>query len=231
MKTLSLVPMIALGSLITFLTIFSPIKNLIPSSAADKTPEIIKKKTFREFLNNFDNIDLPYDIDQSDFMEYVANYKGKNKLYSSDRRIHSEFEAFVPGLGTKFSRVGPNIYLYEAILASSKDAATVIYSSHAPYQDYPEYFMVTYDNFGNISQKTTFAHRSFKQLTIGAIDKTMNVTIKTYTFDYGEEDIRYDKKIDESKLILNKITTLKVTKKGEVPSVTPTQKTTENRAK
>lgn len=233
MKTLSLVPMVALGSVITFLAVFSPIKNMVNPSTEVEMTEAVKKKKFKEFLSNFDNIDLPYEVGQSDFMEYMADRKGRNALYNNDRRIDSDFKAFVPGLGARFSRMGPNIYLYEAVLASSNDAATVIYSSHAPYRDYPEYLMVTYDASGDITDKTTFAHRSYDQLTIGTIDKAMHVTIKTYTFDYEDEDIVYEKEIDESKLGLKKVKTLKITKKGKVESTSTAavQETTTDRAK
>lgn len=218
MKTLSLVPIIAVGSLITFLAVFSPIKNMINPSAEVEMTEAMKKKKFKQFLNNFDNVDLPYDIDQSDFADYMTDRKGRSALYNSDRKIDNDFKAFVPGLGARFSRMGPNIYLYEAVIASSNDAATVIYSSHAPYRDYPEYLMVTYDASGDITDKTTFAHRAYDQLTIGDIDKAMHVTIKTYTFDYEDEDIRYENAIDESKLNLKQVATSKVTKKGKVES-------------
>ncbi|MFK7948378.1 MAG: hypothetical protein AB8G11_12380 [Saprospiraceae bacterium] len=234
MKTLSLVPMVALGSLITFLAVFAPVKNAMNSSAEVEMTEVMKKKKFKEFINNFDNVDLPYDINQADFQDYMTDRKGRSTLYNNNRRIDSEFKTFVPGLGARFSRMGPNIYLYEAVLASSNDAATVIYSSHAPYRDYPAYLMVTYDASGDIINETTFAHRSYDELIVGKINKEMHVTIKKYTFDYEDEDISYEKVIDESKLNLKNVATSKVTIKGKVESTSTAsvqEITTENRAK
>lgn len=234
MKTLSLVPIVALGSVITFLAVFSPINSTIYSGADVEMTEAMKKKKFQEFINNFDDIELPYDIDQSDFEGYMTDRKKGSALYNNERRIDSEFKAFVPGLGARFSRMGPNIYLYEAVLASTNHASTVIYSSHAPYRDYPEYLMVTYDNSGEILNKSTFAHRSYDQVIVGKVDKAMHITVKTYIFDYDDEDIRYDEVIDESKLNLKKVATSKITKKGKVESTSTAsvqEITTEDRAK
>ena len=234
MKTLSLVPVVALGSLITFLAVFSPLKNAINPNVEVEMTEAMKKKKFKQFINKFENIDLPYDIDQSDFSDYITDRKSRSTLYNNDRRIDADFKAFVPGLGARFSRMGPNIYLYEAVIASSNDAATVIYSSHAPYRDYPEYLMVTYDGSGEITSETTFAHRAYDQLTIGAIDNAMHVTIKTYAFDYEDEDIEYENKIDVSKLSLKSVATSKVSKKGKVETTSTAavqKQTTNSRAK
>lgn len=220
MKTLSLVPIVALGSLITFLAVFSPVKNMVYSSVEVEMTETMKKKKFKEFIDNFENVDLPYHVNQTNFTNYLTNRKSRNSLYNSDRKINTEFKAFVPDLGARFSRMGPNVYLYEAVIASSNEHATVIYSSHSPYRDYPKYLMVTYNKSGEILSETTFAHRSYNQLIIGDIDKTMDVTIKTYTFDYEDEEIDYNEPIDASKLSLKNVATSRITKKGTVEETT-----------
>lgn len=220
MKTLSIVPAIALGSIVTFLAVFSPINMVMNPSAAVEMTVTEKKKKFKEFIDNFENVELPYSVDQTNFIGYMTDRKSGSSLYNSNHRIGSEFKAFVPGLSSRFSRMGPNIYLYEAVIASSEEAATVIYSSHAPYRDYPEYLLVTYNGLGVITSKTIFAHRSYDHLVIGEVDKSKHVTIKKYTFDYEDEDIRYEEKIDEAKLNLKSVATSKISKNGTIEQTT-----------
>lgn len=216
MKILSLVPVITIGSLITVLAAFSPMKKAFSPSTEVEMTEEMKKTEFKHFLNNFEEVALPYSIDQSTFADYNDNRKNKSSLYNAENRITLDYKAFVPGLESRFSRMGPNVYLYEAVLANENDYATVIYSSHAPYRDYPEYLLVNYDNKGTILSTETFAHRSYDGLIVGSIDKDKSISIKTYKFDYEDEDIDYEKTIPTSKLHLKNVVTLKVNKKGKL---------------
>ena len=62
----------------------------------------------------------------------------------------------------------------------------------------------------------TFAHRSYDRVIVGGIDKEKNITLKTYTFDYDDEDIAYAKEIPTSKLQLKNVSTLKINEKGKL---------------
>ena len=216
MKTLSLIPVLALGGLITFLAAFSPISNIISSDVEVEMTAEMKKAKFKDFLNNFDEIALPYEVNQDDFADYMTNHEGRNKLYSSTKRISKDFKAFIPNLEARFSRMGPDIHIYEAVLANNKDHAAVIYSVHAPYRDYPNYVLATFTADGKLVSKTTLAHRSYDQLVIGNIDVEKNITIKTYQFDYEDEGVKYEKPVPTSKLKLKSVATLKVNKKGKI---------------
>lgn len=216
MKILSLVPVITIGSLITVLAAFSPMKKAFSPSTEVEMTEEMKKTEFKHFLNNFEEVALPYSIDQSTFADYNDNRKNKSSLYNAENRITLDYKAFVPGLESRFSRMGPNVYLYEAILEKSKDFATVIYSSHSPYRDYPKYLLVSYTAKGELLSTTVFAHRSYDKLTIGNINTKKDITIKTYTFDYEDEEIEYEKAIADNKLELKNVSTLRVNKKGKL---------------
>ena len=155
MKMLSFIPVIAIGSIITVFAVFTPDSNIINSSTEVEITEVAKQKQFKRFINNFEAIALPYNVTQSDFTEYMVERKN-GAIYSHENRISNDYKAFVPGLESRFSRMGPNVYLYEAVLANKSNYATVIYSSHAPYRDYPEYLLVSYDSKGNIISTENF---------------------------------------------------------------------------
>ncbi len=214
MKTLSIVPLISIGSLFTFLVVFSPIANVFHPVGKTVITTEMKKKKFDNFLANFEAINLPYAIGQSDFSNYMEQILSNDN--SKSRKIDSEFKAFVPGLGAKFSRMGPSTYIYEGIIEQTENYAAVLYSEHAPYRDYPEYQLVTYSSNGEIISNTTFAHRTYDQLIIGNIDSKKQITIKTYTFDSADEGIQYEKSIEDSKLHLQNVAALKINKKGDV---------------
>lgn len=215
MKMLSFIPAIAIGSIVTIFAVFAPNSDIINSNTEVEMTQAAKQKKFKTFIKNFENIALPYNINQSDFTEYMVERKNES-IYNHEDRIAKDYKAFVPGLESRFSRMGPNVYLYEAVLANENDYATVIYSSHAPYRDYPEYLLVNYDNKGTILSTETFAHRSYDGLIVGSIDKDKSISIKTYKFDYEDEDIDYEKTIPTSKLHLKNVVTLKVNKKGKL---------------
>lgn len=214
MKTLSLVPILALGGLITFLAVFSPISKMVNSDAAIEMTAEMKSKKFKEFLANFQEMALPYEVNQDNFADYMTTQK--NDIYNSENRISKDFKSFIPDLGAKFSRMGPDIYMYEAVLANDNNHAAVIYSVHAPYRDYPSYILATYTASGKLISETTFAHRSYDQLIVGNIDAQKHITIKTYEFGYEDEGVQYEKPVPADKLKLKNVATLKVAKSGKV---------------
>lgn len=219
MKTLSLVPVLAIGGLITFLSVFSPLSKMIQSEVEMEMTAEMKYKIFQEFLSNFEDIALPYEVEQPDFTKYINGDRDRSEIYKSDKRINRDFKVFIPKLGARFSRMGPDIYLYEAVLANNKDHAAVIYSVHAPYRDYPMYVLATYTASGDLVSETTLAHRSYDELILGNIDAQKNIVIKTYTFDYNDGLVVYERPIPTSALVLERVETWKITKTGAIEDV------------
>lgn len=214
MKTLSLVPVLALGGLITFLAVFSPISKMVNSEVEVEMTAEMKSKKFKEFLSNFQDIALPYEVNQDNFANYMTDEK--HNIYNSENRISKDFKAFIPELGARFSRMGPDIYMYEAVLANNSNHAAVIYSVHAPYRDYPSYVLATYTAEGELISETVFANRAYDNLIIGHIDAQKHITIKTYEFGYDDEGVQYEAPVPADKLKLKNVATLKVGKNGKV---------------
>jgi hypothetical protein len=141
--------------------------------------------------------------------------KQKNDIYNSENRISKDFKTFIPDLRARFSRMRPDIYMYEAVLANNNNHAAVIYSVHAPYRDYPSYILTTYTADGELISETTFVQRSYDQLVVRNIDAQKHIPIKTYEFDYEEEGVQYEKPVPIDKLKLKNVATLKVAKSGK----------------
>ncbi len=211
MKRLSIIFGLAIGSFLLFAAFYTPLSLVKVESAT-----MVKKRNFKKFLNNFEEIQLPYNIDQDAFQE-AAEFRSKNsaQIYNSERRISKDFKAFVPGVEARFSRSGPSIYLYEAILAKSNTNATVLYSIHHPYHQFPQYMLVTYNSSGKILEETIFANRTFNEISLGSIDKKKNIVIKTYDITI-DDTMNYRDKFPDSALKLKEVITLKVEKNGKL---------------
>ncbi len=190
--------------------------SLMKLSAAQKTTvEEIDKRQFQLFLSNFKDLSLPYSINQKELSEYFNVNRNEASLFHHKKQIDSKFQDFVPGLRLGFSRRGPDIYLYEGIIAQSKTSATVIYSAHTVYKNsYPKFFIVSYDSAGNITYEKTFAYRSQSELIIGLVDEQKNLIIKSYALDFHKDGFHFDQMIDKSKLQLDNISTYSITNNG-----------------
>lgn len=212
MKTPNRLLLLLSAALLVIVTSFS-----IRKTTLDLNPRNEKEgnKKFEEFLSNFDALPLPYSIEQEELAEYFNVNKKKTSRFDGKKRIDSKFQDFVPGMQMTFSRKGPDTYIYEGIVTKSKTSTTLIYSAHSPFRsNYPKFYILSYDASGNITNKKRFAYRTQERLTEGLVDEALSVIIVSYALDFYKDGFSYDSVIDESKLQLDDILTLKITSKG-----------------
>ncbi len=105
-----------------------------------------KVPDFNKYISQFEEKDLPFNIDESVFFEYdeedIDNLPDLNYIEWDEMD-------FLPFASGRYSRMGPDDYTYEANLAISDDFKTVIVGGKRPFSNIPHYYtIVTYSNKG-----------------------------------------------------------------------------------
>lgn len=149
-------------------------------------------KSFKDYLALFPKHELPYTLGEDElFGSPKERAKEVNEDYSEENpkgvAINTDYAKYCPDVeGGRYSRMGPNRFVAEALLTTNENFAMVVYSSSRPWSRRAgSYILQTYDWSGNMIDKMQIAGECYREdkadLMLSHIDKTNRVRI-----DFGQ---------------------------------------------
>jgi hypothetical protein len=172
---------LAFGALIG-LTSFALISNKkmaqMPTASATAAEKLSppETKSFRDFLGQFPKVKLPYSIKLDEERMKVEQVGRKDT-----KPLSFDYGEYVPGLTRGMvSRLGPDDYYPEALLAQNDRYTAVVYYAVSGFRGAIRYYLATYDSKGNeISRYQLMIYHSGSGYDREAkIDKDLNVFIR-----------------------------------------------------
>jgi hypothetical protein len=159
---------------------------------------------FQAFIKLFPARDLPYKLGASELNGWIERSKqkaNKNAPMAKQAAVASISESygeFIPSLNAgRFSRMGPDVFRPEAMLATSDKNVAVIYSRGRGYsRNYASYYLATYSARGKrIDETFVGGSKGYKSFTGCTITKAQNgsllVTVQEYENKWKEDGNYY----------------------------------------
>ncbi|MEO1436700.1 MAG: hypothetical protein AAFV80_14265 [Bacteroidota bacterium] len=180
-----------------------------------------EKMTFQEFLEEFEQTDLPFVLDHNDLIPEFNPYDWESAADAQhdEKVITTDYQDFFPHVERRrFSRMGPSTYYFEQQLAQTDKFILVLYSESQPMAMMKEHYtLVTYSPDGKIIDEFNLAHAyGLTDVTMGSINKNLEIT-KTYaTVEWKEEPYMVaveENEITELKLVES--TKTRISKSGK----------------
>ncbi len=156
----------------------------------------LAKKTsadFKAFVKLFPSRDLPYKLGATELNAWILRAKQKNNnnlpmaKQTAASSIAESFGDFIPSLNAgRFSRMGPDIFYPEALLAINDKNVAVVYSRARGYsRNYASYYLVTYTTKGKrIDEVFVGGSKGYKNFTGCTITKAQNGNLLVAVQEY-----------------------------------------------
>ncbi len=183
---------------------FSPQVNLF---SINKTANSIKKGNadFQSFIKLFPQRELPYTLGAAELNSWIERSKQKAAKNAPMAKpavtstIAESYGDFIPSLNAgRFSRMGPDVFRPEAMLATGDKNIAVIYSRGRGYsRNYASYYLATYTPKGKRIDETFIGgSKGYKKFTGCTITKAQNgsllVTVQEYENKWKEDGNYYN---------------------------------------
>jgi hypothetical protein len=170
----------------------------------EKAAPPIDQKLYHKFLAKFEKAELPYTL-SPEKAKTVGEYfdlQQKAVPFNEEKHLGREFSDILPAIARgMMSRMGPDDYQAEVLLAASKHFNALIYSRTPAFREGQTYFVATFDADGHKIDEIAISasyYRTFKEATI---DEDLNISMRTYEVEGmdGEEEDELRYQLKESK--------------------------------
>lgn len=164
-------------------------------STQQKMP--VDQKLYKQFLAKFDKVKMPYAISYEQPKTrgemYNSKFKTSHENTNANKHLSHDFSKFIPAIRRGYmSRMGPDDYQAEVLVAANEQFNAIIYSkkpSHAGRKT--AYILMTFDPYGDLISKEEVASTYGDSFTEAKISKKLVVTSKQYKAVY-DKNSSYD---------------------------------------
>ncbi len=177
MKTFGTFPFFLFIGIVTFFSNFD-------KKVEEKTTEDL----FKAYINTFKQASFPYIISQKtqgiDFNDIETVYEPATTI----NEINHKYLMFIPDHRPRYSRMPPETYEYQALLASNDEFVAVIVKASMPYSHLATtYKLITYTPEGKvINIKNIAQYYGIERYDVVEIDSNLNVNIKTIVNEWDK---------------------------------------------
>jgi hypothetical protein len=157
-------------------------------------------QNYKNFLEKFDKVELPHKIAVKRFKTREAYYKSvdsEDNRGDSKKYLSSEYADILPDISRgMMSRMGPDDYEAEVMLASTKHFDAVIFSRIPSFRGSKTYYVATFDKNGKMLSKMTVASGGYSSIEDCKISKDLVINVDKYKIEglNGDEekaDLKY----------------------------------------
>ncbi len=144
-------------------------------------------KTYKNFLEKFDKVELPHKITAKRFKTSEAYFKsvdsddnrGERKKYLS-----SEYADILPEISRgMMSRMGPDDYQAEVLLATTKHFDALIFSRIPSFRGNKTYYVATFDKNGKMLSKMAVASFGYTSIEDCKISKDLVINVDKFKIE------------------------------------------------
>jgi hypothetical protein len=138
---------------------------------------------FRQFVSHFEQADFPYEI--------TMRVYGKDEPdLEKEQLIPYEFSNFLPNQRPMYSRLPPDRYRFEKLVASNERFVALVVSKSRAFVGSPmSYELISYTPTGKVLESKELAKFNNSEVTNASINKDLEITLTTYSFDNEENAI------------------------------------------
>ena len=144
-------------------------------------------KTYKNFLEKFDKVKFPLKITAKRFKTSEAYF---NSVDSEDNRsdykkhLSSEYAGILPEISSgRMSRMGPDEYQAEVMLASTKHFDAVMFSRIPSFGGNKTYYVATFDKNGKMLSKMAVASDGYSYVEDCKISKSLVINIDKFKIE------------------------------------------------
>lgn len=166
---------------------------LVQNFNTKETPPI-DQKLYQKFLSKFDKTDLPYavgPIKAKTVGEYF-DLQQEGIPFDADKHLGREYAKILPAISSgMMSRMGPDDYQAEVLLASEKHFKALIYSRTPSFREGKTYYVATFDKEGKKVDQISVSGSYYRNMSQATIDKDLNISMQNYEvkgMDGDDED-------------------------------------------
>lgn len=148
----------------------------------------VDPKTYKKFIAKFEEVNLPYTLAEKRPTTYEELDKMNETFSNSDKYLSREFGDIIPDLQRgMYSRMGPDDYQAEVMLASNKHFDAIIYSRIPSFRGGKTYYVATFDKSGKMINKMTIASIGYGQIEEARIGKDLTIHVDRFKMDASDE--------------------------------------------
>lgn len=167
---------------------------LVQNFNTEENPPI-DQKLYQKFLTKFDQVDLPHTI-APEKAKTVGEYfelQQKGIPFDSEKHLGREYSEILPAIFSGMrSRMGPDDFQAEALLASEKHFEALIYSRTPSFREGKTYYVATFDKKGKKVDEISVSGSYYRDMSQATIDKDLNISMQNYEvkgMDGDDEDV------------------------------------------
>jgi len=147
----------------------------------------VKPKVYKKFLSNFDQVNFPFTVGDKQPSTFAELEELEYQISPDDKYLGSEFDAIIPEMQNgRYSRMGPDDFAAEVMLASTKKFDAIIYSRMPSFRGGKTYYVATFDKAGKMISKVNVARTGYGQFEEARVTKDLSIEIDSYTIESDE---------------------------------------------
>ncbi|MCP4441270.1 MAG: hypothetical protein GY810_20385 [Aureispira sp.] len=157
----------------------------------------VDQELYKKFLSKFTKAKLPYtlkfDAPKVRGKWYKNGFKASQENAKVENHLTHEFSKFIPAIRRGYmSRMGPDDYQAEVMVASNDKFNAIIYSKKPNYAGRKTtYTLMTFDQHGDLISKQDIARVYGESYYDAKISKNLVVSVKHYKAEYDDTK-KYD---------------------------------------
>jgi hypothetical protein len=143
------------------------------------------EKNYQNFLAKFEKVSLPYALTIEPSVEF--DIEDSDKFYA-EKYLGFEFGEILPDIKKgMMSRMGPDDYAAEVLIASKSKFDVLIYSRNPSFREHKTYILATFDKKGKLISKQHIAGKNYSYTESCIISNDLKVKISKEANSQSDE--------------------------------------------
>ena len=153
------------------------------------TDNTVNPKVYKKFLSKFDQVALPYTLAAKRPSTYAELENQNDSANTQEQYLGGECEKILHEMQRgRYSRMGPDDFNAEVMLASNKNFDAIIYSRTPSFRGSKTYYVATFDKAGNMIKKAAVARVGYGRIEEARISADLTIQVDQFKIESSEED-------------------------------------------
>ncbi|WCL81316.1 hypothetical protein PPO43_15175 [Saprospira sp. CCB-QB6] len=160
--------------------------------------------SYADFLAQFEQQALPLALNHDQFSSHAEQQNYERDLWEKlpGKRLNREFSAFIPGLDDgMMSRMGPDRYQAQGILAQTKNYDLLLYAVLPPFRANERWVLAAYSKKGELIDEMMVATNRYGKQVGAVISEDCSIILQEWDRAL-EDDIYHYKETDSKRFVV-----------------------------